>query len=300
MYFAKNMEKKYHETAFENFTWIDICHTNQENLDKIAKDYELDFFQIKDSLQVGHLPKYEKLTNYQFMILRAFSAKPGVRITSVNELSSKVAFFFSDKRVITIHRAKFDFMQNVTVNPANPEELVLWLIHKMTQTFESPSDLLSARTDEMERLVFLKKHATISLADLYYQKTQSRITKKLLQITQTVVGHLEVSDKSKTGLQDIKDRLLDLILTNDEVLEDSNSLLNSYLSFNSAKNNDVMKLLTIFSAFFLPLTFIVGVYGMNFKFMPELEWHYGYFISLGAMAAICIVIYLWFKRKRIL
>jgi magnesium transporter len=61
-----------------------------------------------------------------------------------------------------------------------------------------------------------------------------------------------------------------------------------------------MKLLTIFSAFFLPLTFIAGIYGMNFRYMPELEWHNGYFMTLGLMAIISIVIYMWFKRKKII
>jgi len=61
-----------------------------------------------------------------------------------------------------------------------------------------------------------------------------------------------------------------------------------------------MKLLTIFSAFFLPLTFVVGIYGMNFENMPELKWQKGYFLTLGIMAVIVSVIYFWFKRKRII
>lgn len=61
-----------------------------------------------------------------------------------------------------------------------------------------------------------------------------------------------------------------------------------------------MKLLTIFSAFFLPLTFVAGIYGMNFENMPELKWRSGYFLTLGIMLFIALVIYFWFKRKRIL
>lgn len=101
-------------------------------------------------------------------------------------------------------------------------------------------------------------------------------------------------------MQDIKDKLLSLILTYEEVLENSNNLLNTYLSVNAQKSNDVMKLLTIFSAFFLPLTFVAGIYGMNFENMPELKWHLGYFLTLGVMVVIAIIIYVWFKRKRII
>jgi magnesium transporter len=86
----------------------------------------------------------------------------------------------------------------------------------------------------------------------------------------------------------------------DEVSEDANNLLNTYLSVNAQKSNDVMKLLTIFSAFFLPLTFIAGIYGMNFENMPELKWHAGYFLTLGVMLAVAVFIYLWFRRKHIL
>jgi len=59
-----------------------------------------------------------------------------------------------------------------------------------------------------------------------------------------------------------------------------------------------MKVLTIFSAFFLPLTFIAGIYGMNFDVMPELRWQNGYFYTLGVMVLICLIVFLWFKRKR--
>lgn len=294
------MDTKYRETKFDNFFWIDICSPNKEDLDKIAKDYNLDYFQIRDSLESGHLPKFEKQEKYNFLILRAFTAKFDDRITNINELSNKIAFFFSDKKVITIHRASFDFLDNLPIKPTNTEELVTYFIRKMTQTFEQPAKLLGDKNDEIEKTIFLKDYTKISLEDLYYQKTQTRITKKLLQITQSVILQIEVMEKSKTALQDIKDKLLSLVLSYDEVLENSNTLLNTYMSVNAQKSNDVMKLLTIFSAFFLPLTFIAGIYGMNFENMPELKTQSGYFIILGVMIIIALIIYLWFKRKRII
>jgi len=75
-------------------------------------------------------------------------------------------------------------------------------------------------------------------------------------------------------------------------------LLNVYFSASSQRTNDTMRILTIFSVFFMPLTFIVGIYGMNFKFMPELEWKKGYPAVMILMGIITLLIYIWFKRKK--
>ncbi|MBU1656909.1 MAG: magnesium and cobalt transport protein CorA, partial [Candidatus Omnitrophica bacterium] len=75
-------------------------------------------------------------------------------------------------------------------------------------------------------------------------------------------------------------------------------LLDIYLSSMSNRMNEIMKVLTMFAAIFIPLTLIAGIYGMNFKYMPELEWHWGYFAVLGLMAAIGSSLLLYFKRKK--
>jgi magnesium transporter len=170
----------------------------------------------------------------------------------------------------------------------------------MVETYQAPLNVLDKQIEDFEKTIFLTDYSKISLEDLYFLKTQTRITKKLLLLFQNVIQQIEVSETYKTALQDIKDRLVSLILSYDEVLENANNLLNTYHSVSTQKSNDVMKLLTIFSAFFLPLTFIAGIYGMNFKNMPELNWEIGYFLALALMLIIAIVIYFWFKRKKII
>lgn len=258
--------------TFENFEWTDFCDPNKEDLKEIAEKYQLDFHQIKDSLEPGHLPKFEKESNYQFLILRAFTSSMGQGATSITEFSSKIAFFYNEKKLITIHRIKFDFIDSFNANFAQVEDLLLFLIHKMLNTYQPPLDELDKRIEEFENTIFLKNDAKVSMEDLYYLKKQTRITKKLLVIFQHVMNQLEVGKKNKSAVQDFKDRLFQLILKYDEVLENANNLLNTYHSVNSKKTNDTIKLLTVFSAFFLPLTFIVGIYGMNFENMPELTW----------------------------
>lgn len=286
--------------TFPTFAWTDICKPDRPTLDKIAEQYNLDIFQIIDSLEHGHLPKFEKQPNYNFLILRAFTSTIEQGATTINDLSNKIAFFYNDEKIISVHRSPFAFLEIMDREFSKTEELLLYLINKMVETYHSPLSELDKLIEDFEKTIFLKEYSKVSLEDLYFLKTQTRITKKLLQLFQNVTNQIEVSEPNKTALQDIKDSLLKLVLNYDEVLENANSLLNTYHSVSSQKSNDVMKLLTIFSAFFLPLTFVAGIYGMNFENMPELKWKFGYFEILGIMVSIAVVIYFWFKRKKII
>ena len=285
---------------FTTFAWIDFCQPDRATLDKIAEQYNLDIFQIIDSLEHGHLPKFEKQPNYNFLILRAFTSTIEHGATTINDLSNKIAFFYNDNKIISVHRSPFEFLERIDIEFSKTEDLLIYLILKMVESYQSPLNELDKKIEEFEKTIFLKDYSKVSLEDLYFLKTQTRITKKLLQLFQNVINQIEVSEFNKTALQDIKDTLLNLILNYDEVLENANNLLNSYHSVNSQKSNDVMKLLTIFSAFFLPLTFVAGIYGMNFENMPELRWQFGYLMTLSIMAIIAIIIYFWFKRKKII
>ncbi|MFM9029068.1 MAG: CorA family divalent cation transporter [Bacteroidota bacterium] len=289
-----------HIKEFSQFVWTDICEPDQSSLDAIARKYQLDDLQIKDSIEIGHLPKLERQSNYDFLILRAFTSTIEEGATTINDLSNKIAFFFNGTKVITIHRCRFEFLENLQREFQSSEELLLYIIRQMVETYQSPLNELGERIEELEKEVFLRHYEKVSLSDLYYLKTQTRITKKLLVMFQDVIGHLEITATNKSTFQDIKDRLISLILNYDEVLENANNLLNSYHSVNSQKSNDTMKMLTIFSAFFLPLTFIAGIYGMNFENMPELTWPMGYFITWGIMIGIAVLVFIWFKRKKIL
>jgi magnesium transporter len=170
----------------------------------------------------------------------------------------------------------------------------------MIDTFKKPIIEISNKISEIEKTIFLKDYRIVLIEELYYIKTQSRILKKIISITEATI--LKSQDKYKVSYiyQDIQDNLLNLLTINEESVENSTHLMNTYLSLSDQKNNEVVRLLTIFSVFFLPLNFIAGIYGMNFSFMPELSWKLGYAFALCIMAIVVIVIYLWFRRKKIL
>ncbi len=288
------------EKVFESFKWIDIENPIKEDLEKINKEHGLNYYLIKDSLEKGHLPKYEKNNKIDFFIFRAYTSDIQFQIDEVGEMSNKIAFFLFEDKLITIHRAHFIFLNFELEKQINLNELFLRIVKSMIDTFQKPTIDLANKINEIERTIFLKDHRAIVLEELYFIKSQSRILKKILQITQSVIEQSSQILTPSPQLQDIKDILLQLHTYNEESVENANQLMTTYLSISDQKNNEVVRLLTIFSAFFLPLTFIAGVYGMNFDFMPELNWKWGYLFSISLMVIVVVIIYIWFRRKRIL
>lgn len=288
------------ETGYSHFTWVDITSPNKDQLIELANENHLNYLQIYDSLEHGHLPKFEKMAEYNFMILRAYTGKKNERKSTVSELSNKIAFFYKEDKLITVHKASFDFLNQIDGDYKSVYHLLIKIFGEMIDTFVEPSEWHSEKIDQIEKVLFLKDYAKVSLEEMYFQKSQTRIIKKLMQITFDVINKIVPDKGTAADLEDVKDKIARLILIYDEAVEDANNLMSTYLGLTAGKSNDVMKLLTVFSAFFLPLTFIVGVYGMNFKYMPELQWQYGYLYVVILMAVISLAIWYWFKRRKII
>jgi magnesium transporter len=297
------MTKNSSEKTFESFHWLDIKNPSEEQLEELAEKFNLEIFPVKDSLEHGHLPKIEKIKDFSFIILRAYTANENDNVSTVEELSNKVAFFYNEEQLITIHRTPFPFLENNL--GANSEytsvyELLIHIFKQIILSYSVPSQWQINQIDEVEKTIFLKKDNKISLEDLYFQKAEARISKKLLMLTQNIIQQIKVPNENLSALEDVKDNLVKLILEYEETMENANNLMHTFLSVTAQKNNDVVKLLTVFSAFFLPLTFIAGVYGMNFEFMPELKWELGYLYTIVFMFVVSVFIYVWFKRKNII
>lgn len=285
--------------SFGKFEWLDLEKPKPKDLIELTQPFHIDFNLLEDALEHGHLPKLEKHGDFTFIILRAYSVEPHQNHATVAKLSNKIAFLINETQLITIHQKPFEFLDKFKAEEfEESESLMLSIILEMIRTFEVPMQWLSDKMDENEKEIFLNKNGKISIEHLYYQKAKARICRKLLQLSQNVLNQLVVREQYISTLQDIKESTVSYLLHYDEVIEDAHSILNTHLSLSAQKSNEVMKLLTIFSAFFLPLTFIVGVYGMNFEYLPELSWKYGYFLTWGIMIAISVIIFAWFKRRK--
>lgn len=289
-----------------DITWIDLVDPQQDELEEVSKKYNLNSYTLLDSLDPDHLPKYEEHNDTHFIIVRILKEEEGSKKQqTIQTLSSKIALFFNDNFIISIHRSEQSIIGDIKKNFVDtnkittPTGIAIRIIRDALHSYEQPALKLSDEIDFFESKLFLKKNIPSDMIEgIYYLKNKSGLYKKLLLLSNEVVSSIRVEGEDRPALRDVRDLHTKLLLLYDQVQEDANNLLNIYLSLSARKTNDVMKILTIFSVFFMPLTFIVGVYGMNFKFMPELNYKWGYPLSLLSMVIISVVIYIWFKRKK--
>ncbi|MEI7726527.1 MAG: CorA family divalent cation transporter [Bacteroidota bacterium] len=285
--------------------WIDITNPTHEELKGYSKQFNLDYYTLADCLEPAHLPKKETLPDFTFIILRVYDDK-AQNPSSIQQMSHKIAIFYNDKVVLTVHRVHAAIIEEIRskyLDPgiiSEPSEIVTKIMYYAIRSYEPNAISLSEKIDRMEKLVFVGRQTRITLEHLYYLKNTCRLNRRIISLSKEVIMQHTTTERDASALQDVKDLLQKLSLSFDETHDDSANLSTIYLSIVSLKTNDVMKLLTIFSVFFMPLTFIAGIYGMNFEFMPELRWKIGYPMILLVMLLISVVIFLWFKKRRIL
>ena len=285
------------------FTWLDITAPSMEDLIEISKRYNLSNHHIDDCLEPDHLPKFEEGDDFNFIILRRVVSKDAEGNT-VQDLTTKIAIFYNEKTIVTIHRLPHADIQEVceqmmkTGKITSVNQLLLKVIAKVQQRYTEFSAHLNGQIEAFETGLFIRKTALASIESLYMLKRRTGLCRKLLLLTGEVVSAVRHRQKKSNELQDIGDNQVKLQLFYDQLSEDSQNLVSTYMSYSAQKTNEVMKILTLFSAYFLPLTFIVGIYGMNFDIMPELRYQYGYPIIMGLMLLIFLLIFFWFKRRK--
>ena len=293
---------------FENkeqmLTWVDVTAPSSTELTELSKTYDLNHFALSACLQPDHLPKHEDIEGTHFIITRVLMPIRSGKSVSIQSISTKIAFFYRPGLLITIHRIPHDFIQDVRMRFFDKgqfklvESIVAKLLWHILHSYELPAVGLSTELDEFENMVFSQNLTPQMLLELYQIKRKALMSKKLLLFTQEAISSVKLPVAKADDLQDSRDLHLKLLNIYDQIHEDVSNLVNFYLSISAQKTNDVIKVLTIFSVFFMPLTFVVGIYGMNFDYMPELKMRYGYPLLLGIMVLLSCGIYLWFRKKR--
>ncbi len=286
-----------------SYEWIDITDPKPDELWQIAKKYGLQEESVLDCMQRGHLPKYEQLKNYTFIILRIYLDIEKDADT-VQELTNKIAIFITDKFIITIHRnylPALELLGRELLNEkecSKPQHVLVEIVKSGLHTYDDPGKQLTELIEYYETQVFLTTRKVSLLKGMYLIKRKLDVIRRLLLLTHDIVDKIDAPGSINAYTRDVRDLYVKQKSLFDSLSENTNHLMNIYFNISSQRTNETMRVLTIFSVFFMPLTFIVGIYGMNFHNMPELSWQYGYPATIAAMAIVTIIIYTWFRRKK--
>ncbi|HEU4680228.1 MAG TPA: CorA family divalent cation transporter, partial [Gemmatimonadales bacterium] len=272
------------------FTWLDVVQPSSGELADIAKQYALHPTSVEDSLDPEHLPKYERIGEVTFIIVRASDAAAARDCATVQEMTRKVAIFFGKHFLITIHRTDQPFLtaliekHGTAAAPPGAERrksflprLLIELINGTIETYEKPLAQAEITIDKFEAMVFGEDELGGLLRRIYTEKRRVTQMRRMLSHTLDLVQRLvPASEPTAPLFQDLRENAESMHFWADELVDDVNNLLSIQLAMASHRTGEVVRVLTVFSVFFLPLTFIVGIYGMNFDFMPELRHRWGY------------------------
>jgi magnesium transporter len=297
----------------DHFQWIDFENPTKQDLEKIGKRFNLHNTSIQDCLDPEHLPKLEVISNLQFLILRAPEENPPSRGVSVQDLTRKIAVFVSPQFLITIHRAPLNCVQQAPLLKQfsqlisdQPTEALCLLVESILLQFEKTIDSFFTHLDQLEASAFnVPGSKVFKLKTAYYFKRKTFVFKMIIKLTQDVINRMSHTSPSNAPLiQNLKENCESLYFYVDELYENINTLITLHISLStqktteaSYKTGEIIRILTLFSIFLLPLNVVTGIYGMNFEYMPELKSQWGYPFALLSMLAIIVGTYYFLKRR---
>ncbi|KAA2242939.1 magnesium transporter CorA [Chitinophaga agrisoli] len=286
-----------------NFKWINVTMPTDEEIRQISLAYQIPPSLLSDCGEMDQLPKYERVDNYVLVVFRINSINNVAEADSIQELSDPIYLVYSDDLVLSVcYKRAFlsepSFKPVLGANPLSSLELVNLLLVIGLKTYLQSLDVMTTAVDYFEKDIFLMPNNVPILKGLYYLKRKADIFKRIFVLSAEVVRFLHAQQQTMDS-RDVLDQHTKLHNSFDVLADNVHQLLNIYFSVSSQRTNETMRVLTIFSVFFLPLSFIVGLYGMNFN-IPETKWSFGYPMVVALLVAVTVLIFLWFKRRRLL
>ena len=297
------IEQKYKTAQWE---WIDVTAPTDEDLRFLHERYHINYLLLEDTIDPNHLPKFEEVGDVKFFLARESTDLERRTVNNISDISSKLGIFLLPKLIITTHRSKSKSIYEVCeeLKKENPENisrdhLALRLALKIIKTFDDESRNLLEIMDAIENEIFLKNtNQSNQIRRLYKLKRKSGLNTRILNISGEWISKFKTLNLEEVEVMDLLDKQKDVIADFDHVNAQTVNLISMFLALSDQKANQVMKLLAIYSVYFLPITFIAGVYGMNFDNMPELHHKNGYYFTLGLMVLIVVITFIYTRRKK--
>jgi magnesium transporter len=298
--------------AMENWpgvTWINVSGVSQaDHLERLGESFKLHPLVLEDILNVDQRPKVEDYEDYLYIVLKAISSQP-----ERDEIEAEqISLVLGPNYVLSFHETSDDMFKPVRerlvaakgrIRKAGADYLAYALMDLIVDNYFVTLEQFGDRVEFMEDEV-VRRAVPATLQMVHHLKNHMIILRRSLWPLREVIALLErresplISEATAVYFKDVYDHTIIAIDTVETYRDILSGLLDIYLSSVSNRLNEVMKVLTIIATIFMPLTFLAGVYGMNFKYMPELQWHYAYFGLWGIMILLAGCMALYFRKRK--
>ena len=311
-YFEKELqtvEESFDFKLSDSTTWINLNGLNHVSaIETLGENYNLHPLVLEDIVNISQRPKIDEHEGYLFIVVKMLYYDSNERM-----VSEQVSFVLGKHYVLTFQEAEGDVFDGVRdrirqakgrVRNMHADYLLYILMDAIVDHYFSVIELLGNKIEDLESDIFtgnINDDATKNIQNL--KREILRVRRSIFPLRE-VINRIEKNEntlihkKTITYYRDIYDHLIQVSENIDIYREMIWSLMDMYMTTISNKMNEVMKVLTIMASIFIPLTFIAGIYGMNFNYIPELQFKNGYFTVLGVMIVIFLAMLYYFKRKK--
>ncbi len=289
-------------------SWINVDGLHDiEAIEKVGRHFNIHPLVLEDIVNTGQRPKAEDFDDYVYIVLKMLyydKKEHEVR-------SEQFSLILGSNYLISFQERVGDVFELVRerirkgkgrIRKAGADYLAYALMDAIVDQYFHIMEVFGEKTEALEEEL-VEDPTTGTLQTIHTLKREMTYFRKQVWPLREVLGGLVrgefslVSETTAVYLRDVYDHTIQVIDTLESLRDVLGGMLDLYLSTISNRMNEVMKVLTIIATIFIPITFVAGIYGMNFKYIPELEWHWGYFMFWGIIIVIAAVMMVYFRRK---
>lgn len=290
--------------------WLQVHGLKEtEKIREICTHFDISFLTLQDILNVKHPTKIEESEQHIVLILKLFHFE-----SANNELEQQqVGLVLGENYVLTFLENETTFFDDITeaiqknvlkIRGRQADYLASVLLNSVIGNYITTITHIEEQLEDLEeKMLSITNNNDIGIEIQTLRRQYMIMKKAILPLKEQYIKLLRSESSlfhkaNRAFFNDTNDHLQFVLQTIEICRETLSSLVDLYISNNDLRMNNIMKRLTVVSTIFIPLTFLVGVWGMNFKQMPELEWGYGYLFAWILMVLIGIIVYLYFKKKK--
>ncbi len=290
-------------------SWINIDGVhNTDIIEKVGANYNLHPLILEDIVNTDQRPKLEDFENYIFIVLKMlyFNEQQG------NLEIEQISLILGSNYVISFQEKEGDVFNSIRerirnakgrIRKMGADYLTYAIMDAIVDSYYAITEKYSDKVEEMSDKMIENPNPNAMLIIQDYKGEMIMLRRSVWPLREVISKMMRtepplIQRTTEIYLRDIYDHSIQIIDTVGSLRDMVSGMQDIYLASVSNKMNEVMKVLTIFAAIFIPLTFITGIYGMNFKYMPEINTKAGYFLILGVMVALATTMVLYFKKKK--